>query len=370
MMVPILLVGTILASAQNPASNGRIQLKMSLGEEWDSNAARTLNLSPLDKESDLLTRVIGELNWTRPLNRSHSISGAILGGAKRFHSQQSEDVIVQNLSVGSRHILSPSWQLGTDLRFRMTRMRSVLRDYSLAQSNLRLHWLGVKSFQSQLVVTAKRFIFPTETRLNYYGGAATLGFSGKLSEYMKWRTTGTYERDGFDGNALTTVFDPGSNQQTVTFCDEKDSRFLQTCSSQRREDEVFLARVGISYQRLFLLNANLFFESRRSNSVYEDINRIGLTLSTTVETFAGIMLSLLTSIQYTSEQSLSQNLYQFQPEDDENQNRISVQLSREIISRVDLLIRYEYFSNAFATRDTLFTRQTAFVGLRFETQPS
>ncbi|MEE2900783.1 MAG: hypothetical protein VYC39_00555 [Myxococcota bacterium] len=370
MILVAVMLSSILIAAPGASNNNHVQLTMSLGEEWDSNAARTLNLSSLDKESDLLTRVIGELKWAHIVNPSNSLVGTVLGGAKRFHSQQSEDVIVHNISLGSRHKLSPKWKLGTDVRFRMTRMRSVLRDYSLAQGDLRLDWLGIKSVESGLTVSAKRFMFPTETRLSYYGGSVTLGFSGKLSEHMQWRTTGTYERDEFGGNALTTVFDPNNNQMTVTFCDEEDSRFLQTCMSQPRQDDILVARLGLFYQRFFLLRGNLFFERRRSNSVYEDINRVGLTVSTTLEMFAGIMLNALASIQYTSEQSLSQNLYQFQPEDDENQNRITLQLSREIISQVDLLVRYEYFSNAFATSDTLFTRQTAFVGLRFDTQSS
>ena len=303
MIAATMLIGSILIAAPESSNNSQLQLTMSLGEEWDSNAARTLNLSSLDKESDLLTRVIGELKWAHRLNSANSIIGSILGGAKRFQSQQSEDVIVQNISIGSRHALAENWKLSTDTRFRMTRMRSVLRDYSLTQTDLRLDWLGGNSVQSQLMTSAKRFIFPTETRLNYYGGSVTLGFSGKLSDHMRWNANGTYERDAFQGNALTTVFDPDNNQTTVTFCDDEDSRFISTCTSEPRQDDVVTARFGLYYQRLFLLSGNLFFESRRSNSVYEDINRVGLTISTTIETFAGIMLSALGSIQYTSEQS-------------------------------------------------------------------
>jgi uncharacterized protein with beta-barrel porin domain len=78
------------------------------------------------------------------------------------------------------------------------------------------------------------------------------------------------------------------------------------------------------------------------------------------------MVNALAAVQYTSEQSLSQNIFQYRPEDDENQNRITLQLSRVIHASLSGLLRYELFTNAFATNDTAFFRQTVFAGLSFE----
>lgn len=361
------LVGTMTGTAQSDESprSVRMSLRLLAGPEFDSNANRSLVISREDSKSDRLVRLVMDSKLHYRLSKVHSFSGSYLLGTKRFQEEDAEDVIVQNMVANSRHQVTERVHLGSVFRYRQTRMRSILRDYSLGRGGLRVGWKPVPMLDIWATGGGQRFIFPHETRLNYLGPYASAGLSWKTSPYFRWDFFAMFEQQYFDGNALTTVKPIGGSQLIATFCDDDDRRFRGRCKSQIREDRFFLGSVKVSYQRLFIVGTELQFQGKRSNSVYEDINRIRLSVFATRELGLGIIVNALAAVQYTSEQSLSQNIYQYQPEDDENQNRLSLQLSRTLYNSTSAVLRYELFANAFATNDTAFFRQTIFAGLSF-----
>jgi hypothetical protein len=360
------LIASPPTQLESKRSNTKLGFRVSVGEEWDTNVNRSLSISRNEAQGDLLTRLVSAASLHHQFRKNHYLLGTYVLGAKRFREAQDDDVIVQSLSLGSGHYLTENFRIETNARYRQSRMRSVLRDYSLGRGGLRLGWRSKKRIDYWIGGGANRFEFPSESRLNYSGVYGSAGVSGKVDKHLHWRVLTSLEKQFFDGNALTTVLAPWNGERVVTFCDDLDQRFGQTCFSPRREDSLVLGSAKVSYQHLFILGAEIQFQSRRSNSIYEDINRIRLSVFSTFELGYEIMVNALAAVQYTSEQSLSQNIFQYRPEDDENQNRITLQLSRVIHASLSGLLRYELFTNAFATNDTAFFRQTVFAGLSFE----
>jgi hypothetical protein len=361
------MTGEVSAETQSgeESRSARMSLRLLAGPEFDSNANRSLVISREDSKSDRLVRLVMDSKLHYRLSKIHSFSGSYLLGTKRFQEEDAEDVIVQNIVANSRHEVTERVHMGSVFRYRQTRMRSILRDYSLGRGGLRVGWKPVPMLDIWAAGGGQRFIFPQETRLNYLGPYASVGLSWKVSPYFRWDFFAVFEQQYFDGNALTTIEPIGGSQLIATFCDDDDRRFRGRCESQIREDAFFLSSIKVSYQRLYIVGAELQYQSKRSNSVYEDINRIRISVFATRELGLGIIVNALAAIQYTSEQSLSQNIYQYQPEDDENQNRLSLQLSRSLYNSASAVLRYELFANAFATNDTAFFRQTVFAGLSF-----
>ena len=370
MLAAILILSLVSGSSPSNTKaaleDTKLGFRLSVGQEWDTNVSRTLDISNSEASGDLLTRLVSAARLHHRISPRHHVISSYVLGVKRFDESEDEDVIVQNLFLGTRHFFSKHFRLEADGRYRQSRMRSILRDYSLGRGELKLGWRTKKNTDYWISAGANRFLFPNETRLNYSGIFTALGMSGKLDTHLHWRVGASLEQQYYDGNALTTVIAPWNNQRIVTFCDETERRFGDDCYAPPREDSLILSSAKLTYQHLFILGAELQFQSRRSNSVYEDINRIRLSVFTTFELAYEIMVNALAAVQYTSEQSLSQNIFQYQPEDDENQNRVTLQLSRLIHGSLSALIRYELFTNAFATNDTAFIRQTVFGGLSFE----
>jgi len=362
----LLIAATPKENAENKHDRARLSLRLSAGPEFDSNANRSLSISQDDSKSDRLVRLLMDTKLQYNFNKNHRIALAYVVGAKRFQEEGAEDVIVQNLYLSTQHKTPSTIRFESMFRYRQSRMRSILRDYSLARGGVKIGWRPRSNFDLWISGGGNQFVFPHENRLNYSGPYGSAGLYWKPSSYLRWDFFTVYEQQYFEGNALTTITPFGGNQLVATFCDELDRRFHGQCSSQPRFDAFFMGSIRVSYQRLFILGAELQFQSNRSNSVYEDINRVRLSVFGTYEIGLGLMLNVLAAIQYTSEQSLSQNIYQYQPEDDENQNRLTLQLSREIYQSISAILRYELFANAFATNDTAFFRQTVFAGLSFE----
>jgi len=152
----------------------------------------------------------------------------------------------------------------------------------------------------------------------------------------------------------------------VTFCDGSDDVAPPACTPTPRADRVITVGASAVYRAGFVLGGDITAWFQRSNSASDDFDRVRLSVFATLPLPWELVLSLAGAIQINSAVSLSEALSAFRPDDDENQNRLSVQLARELFGPIDGLLRWELYANEFATAQNRFFRQTAFVGLSFE----
>lgn len=341
-----------------------LDFRLVSGTEWDTNPGRTLDSINADPDGGALLRLTADADATLKFDGGHRIGAQYLLGAKRFFDQAAEDVVVHDLSVRSRHGLHEWFSARTHASARLSRIRSGVRDYTAGSAGGDMTFHPSRLFALTGGASFSRLEFPPEDRLSHAGPTVTfsalispleaLGFGARLQH--DWRK--------FDGNAIVPV--RVSDSLIVhSFCDGTDD-VMGTCIARRRDDTVVEASVYGFYRAGFVLGAEASMRLQRSNSAFEDFNRFRLAAYGTVGLPGKVVLSVRGAVQFITQVSLTETNFRFLPEDDENQNRVEIQLGRKLTDNVGVDVRYALYANEFATADVRFIRQTFFGGMSLE----
>ncbi|MEO1335691.1 MAG: hypothetical protein AAFV29_08600, partial [Myxococcota bacterium] len=165
----------------------RARLRLAAGSEWDTNARRAIQGAdvedstvafrdanrPFEVVSDGLARVVIESEAGLRLNEDNALRGHYVLGTKRFFSETTEDLLVQELGVTSEHRATQLLSLGVNGTYKGSRIRSGLRDYDVLTGGVSTTLLFGQSWQADLQARITRFMFDAEPRFNFWGPRAS-----------------------------------------------------------------------------------------------------------------------------------------------------------------------------------------------------
>ena len=369
-MAPWLLAAVLLSAAPGDAERTWLlepkgRLRLATGGEWDTNAERGVDGEEgAESTSGALLRLLieadGQLRWTA---QDHLQVRYVLG-AKRFFEQSAEDLLVQDLSAYSRHRLGRWFSGRVSGRWRQSRIRSGRRDYDLGLGGAALSLFPGAGFTVELRGSYSAFEFSPEPDFDNAG--PTLG--GELTWAPTSKLSFSAHLDhgwlGFSGNAFVLgreVRSDGSILSRPTLCATPQEQMLLSCRPLGRDDTELSVGGRAAYRGGFVLGGEALVRMQRSSSLLENIDRFRVSLFATFKLPLSLVFNVLGSVQINKGVSVtaSRNL----AEDDENQNSLKVQLSRQLIDELSVELGYALFASAFATASASFLRQTGYLGL-------
>ena len=362
------------------------RLRLAAGSEWDTNARRAVqgedvqggavafpNASrPFDVVSDGLVRVVVDSAGSLRFNERHSLRGHYVLGLKRFFSESTEDLLVQEVGLTSEQRWLSSVRTTLNGAYKGSRIRSQLRDYDVLTGGLGTYFRFSSSVTADVQARLTRFIFSAESRFNYWGPRASLGVT-----YRPYRRVSIAVRGGatgrfYDGRALVegvfvgTSGDENPDATILTFCEnpeaELEDGYRCTPAGQRRDIEA-IASLSISYRGPFLLSAQYLLRLQRSNSDFENIDRHRIELTATFPLPWRLTVNALGALQFNQGVSITDQ--KFLADADENQNNLNIGIQRPIFDDLYLEARYSLFTNQFSSADVTFFRHTAYLGLGY-----
>jgi hypothetical protein len=348
------------------AEDPSLELRLVSGTEWDTNAQRAvksdvflIDTSRREIVGDALLRVELDGKGHLPIADGHGIDLGYVLGAKRFFSEQSEDVLVHELQLTTKHDLSSLFRVEPFGRFRASRMRNSLRDYTRYGAGAEVALEPLAGWSVGAFGLYDRFAFGPEPGLSYVGPVAGGGVAWWPVDRLRLEISGAHAWRDYEGNAWQLI------DQGPTLCDGTDG--ITTCTPLPRNDTELSIGARALYRGNFVLGGEILARFQRSSSDFERIDRYHFSVFGTFGLPLGFVISLQGGLQFN--RGLSATQAQYLVEDDENQNSVELELGREIIDGLGAEVRYALYANEFATQEeTHFRRQTFYLGLsyRFE----
>ncbi|MFO0725745.1 MAG: hypothetical protein U1E65_18310 [Myxococcota bacterium] len=367
-MGPILALTLILSAALPDRTlilEPKVDLRLVTGTEWDTNARRSvvttqaLNAGPAEVGeaiADGLLRVLVDAEAILKLTPLDRLSLTYVLGAKRFFREESEDLVAHDLSFNSAHRLSERFTLETQARFRSSRVRSGLRDYTIGSAGGGLSFAAHDKLLIAVYGRAEAFSFGASDDYSYLGPTAELMIRFFPMQRLELSLFGGPVLRAYDGFAYRVVTSNDGSTAAVR-CDGSSAECPRTLRTDTEGDVGF----RVSFRGSFIVGGEGILRIQRSTSEIERIDRYRLSAYATIPLPWELTLSLIGALQYNHGTSASQQLYV--AEDDENQNSIAVQLGRKLMDPLRLDVRYALFANEFATAPARFLRQTVYLGL-------
>lgn len=350
------------------------EFRVSSGTEWDTNARRAIagatNIPGFGNAvvSDALLRLTVDAETTLRITSQDWVQLAYLIGAKRFFGEGTEDLLTHDLRLYTNHLFGSLVSFSVFGQGKANRMRSGVRDYTLGlgEASLSVHFTPELSLTARGRATSYDF---TDSRLAFAGP----GVGGELSwrPHRRIRVSAFADLDWRDyrGNAVVPLLDESTGQpfrNFVTLCDGTGDERLDgfTCVPVPRADTLLAVGTRVSYRGPVILGGSLLARFHRSNSDFENFDRFQASAFATVPLPFRFALSLLGILQLNRGTSVTQA--QFQADDDENQNRLDVQLSYRLADGLQVDAKYSLFADEFQNQAVDFIRHTFYLGLSYE----
>lgn len=343
----------------------RLDFRVALGEEWDSNALRAISSGAIGTGGsgsppsgpavgDAVTRLLVDAGGGLDLALGHSLDVEYVLGAKRFATRESEDLLVHDLRASTLHRLSERVSLGPWGVFRASRSRSSARDYSLGAGGLRADYQLTGAVTLEAGGSFFAFEFKPDPHLSYTGPTASGEVVVKPSSRLAFTLHLDYSWRFYARNGLVT-----SASRGTTLCEDP----AEACTPIKRQDRETAVALRGAYRGFVITGAEYLFRAQRSNSDYENTDRHRFSGFLTVPLPFEVTGNLVAAIQINTGVSVTQTRLPF--DDDENQNSLQAQLSRRLTDAVGLEVRYALFANQFSTAGVRFFRQTFYLGVSY-----
>ncbi|MCK6551701.1 hypothetical protein L6R52_38060 [Myxococcota bacterium] len=349
--------------------DAHLELRISAGGEWDTNARRAISgfrdpggTVTSSVVSDGSARLVADLSGSFALGAGHVLELGYVLGAKRFFAEGAEDLLVHDLRASSEHPLVEGLRLSTWGTLRATRMRSGTRDYSLGAAGLALGWSPVDTLVLRATGAFTAYDFDLDDRFSYRGPTAGGDVSWRPFDRVVVGARADYGWRRYDGNGLQVVFEPnriGVPEPRITSCEGT----AETCTPEPRRDTELQLAVRAAYRGKIVVSGEWMARIQRSTSDLESIDRHRFTLLTTFPLPFELTGNVLAALQVNSGVSLTDT--KFLVEDDGNQNTLQAQLSRRLGDGLSAELRWALFANQFTTSDVSFLRQTVYFGLSY-----
>lgn len=350
------------------------EFRVSSGTEWDTNARRAIaggtGLPGFGSQvvGDALLRLTVDAEGSLRITDEDFVQLAYLIGAKRFFQEDTEDLLTHDLRLVASHLFGRSFALSLFGQGKANRMRSGVRDYTLATGEGTLSYNITPELSLSARGRATSYDF-TDSRLAFFGP----GFGGELAwrPHRRFRVSlfADFDWRSYRGNAVVPLLEESTGMpfgNFVTLCDGTGDERLDgfTCDALKRSDTLLAAGSRIAYRGPFILGGSVLARFHRSNSDFENFDRFQLSAFATIPLPFRFVLSLLGILQLNRGTSLTQA--QIQADDDENQNRMDVQLSYGIVDGLQVDAKYSLFADEFQNQSVDFLRHTFYLGLSYE----
>jgi len=367
-----------------PARAGpQLNVSVEMGPELDTNATRLQELESAGEEpvTSGLLRLVGKGGMGLRLGSRHFVSLEYGGGGKLFWTEdaQSANELVQHLDLGWAVRLKSGvlWFNGS---YYDAFQQQSERDFRTGYGGLR--------FTMNHTPPSMEASFYLGYRGLQYKPLETYDFHGPMGgAYVKWALTSgdeDYQVDWTLGLSYTAAYRAysgmlmGLREKCPPDGSSSPSEVCIYPKGAAREDLNMVARAEVNY--LGNADATLWYaaEINTSNSFGETYVRHAVGLKFTAPLLWGVFFSAKGVLQIADmldpySQPVIQNLT-FVNIEEENRSRLSVQLSRDLVNRWSLNLRYSLFVNEATSKDVTsgqsdkptFLRQTLFLGVRFE----
>lgn len=370
----VLALGSTPETSRQLVLEPSAEFRVSSGTEWDTNARRAViggsDLPGFGDRvvGDALLRLTVDAETTLRVTPLDLVQLAYLIGAKRFFGEGTEDLLTHDLRLYTHHLFGRYVSFSLFGQGKANRMRSGARDYTLGlgEGTLSVHFSPELSLSMRGRATSYDF---TDSRLAFAGP----GMGGELTwrPHRRLRLSGFADFDWrrYRGNAVVALLEESTGQpfgNFVTLCDGTGDERLDgfTCEPLRRSDTLLAVGSRVSYRGPVILGGSFLARFHRSNSDFENFDRFQVSAFATVPLPLGFVLNLLGILQLNRGTSVTQA--QIQADDDENQNRLDVQLSHGLGEGLHIDAKYSLFADEFQNQAVDFIRHTFYLGLSYE----
>ncbi len=370
----IVLLAVVAQASTATTSNAKstVRARFTSGAEWDTNAQRAVREGemPLDAFSDLrevgdgLARVTADVSGRITSSRGLTAYLGYQLGAKRFTRERGQDFFTHQFFGQGAWRVAPL-TFGVAGSFRLSRIRSGLRDYNIGSGNafVRLEVLDNLFVGASGTFTGYRFLF--DDHFDYRGPSAGIDVQFTPVSRLVLFANANHHWRNYERNGLTTTT-IGTRPPFPSFCDEENSPAAgYNCVAElRRDTEIDLA-FGARWVSTFQLGAAYRLRAQRSTSDFENTDRHRITVDTTFEIIDDLTATILAVLQFNDQTAITDTLQQ--AEDDENRNNLSLGLRYAISDNVAIDLRYALYLQQFSTNDASYLRQLFFLGLGYRT---
>lgn len=369
-----LLLGPLAARA-DPSAAG--SLRASLGTEVDTNARRAIeptDAEPIDGaiQTDGLFRLVLDAYGRVDLGRGFELRGQFLGGAKRFMETTDQDQWSQYSSAELRKRWG-GFMLGVAGSFRITRLRSAIRDYAQQVAQLKSEVELGAQWVAGASVGWLAYQFEPQPDFSYSGPSASLSVRTTLTGGLVFGGWVEGYLQDYDGPILVLEDDVLNRgvlcTPTIADIPCEARRDVQVrVGGQLRYDGDWIG--GVSYQ-VSVQESNS--EERPGGGpngediALEDVVRHRIGAFATVPLVWQLLLSVQGAIQINDGTSLTDAL--LLGDEDENRTSLQAQIRRPLFADVAIEARYAFYTNQVGGGvDFDFSRHTVFLGLSVWTE--
>lgn len=354
------------------------QLQASAGPEIDTNARRSVSgdastvFGPGRGEGEVtdgLLRMLLDAQANLRIGARHQVYAGYVLGAKRFLTEDSEDLLTHTLSLESQHELGSTFDVGLSGWLRSSRMRSERRDYDLGIVTVRAGARVSEQVRVEVGADLRAFGFDIQPKFDFWGPQAFVRVRWRPTSALSFFVRGALAHRRYAGFALVTgtrELADGQVEELPVFCDGDPAEVAFDCepAGPRRDFEGQVQVGGRLRAGPLLLRGGYLVRLQRSTGVIQDIDRHRIFAQVTwalpvwrLTTNLMAALQLNNGLSDVSQQTIV-------AEDDENQNSVRLQLRRPLGAHVDAELHYALFANQFGSADVRFLRQTVSLGVR------
>lgn len=362
----------LLAQTGTSTSMGSVQARFTSGAEWDTNAERAVRagemplaaFGDLEEVGDGLARVTADVSGRVMPTRSLVAWLGYQLGAKRFAREQSQDFFTHQFFGQGAWFAADAWTLGVSGSFRLSRIRSALRDYNIGSGSAYVRWSPRRDLSIAATGTFTGYRYLLDDHFDYRGPSA--GLEATFAPISRLTISGgaTHHWRNYSRNGLTLTNDSG--RTFASFCDElfapDDDTFC--AGAIRRDTEIDLS-IGARYVGTIQFGGQYRLRAQRSTSDYENTDRHRLTADVTFGILDDLQATVLAVLQFNNQTSVTDTLQQ--AEDDENRNNLSLGLRYALSDHLALDLRYALYVEQFSTNDASYLRQLFYLGLGYRT---
>jgi hypothetical protein len=349
----------IIAGSSPIKAKVKTNLRIQLGQEYDSNATRIY----ISESSDMLLRLILDGSFSYSKN-NHQLAIKYIGGGKLFYDESDEDLLVNKLVGLYRFFPGKDWSLGTRFVVHDATMRRHIRDFFLGSGEVfkrsRInHWLEWElSLGGQYLFFKPDWEGYSLRKFSYMG--PSLGFRFYANSKIGLQSTLHYQLGArfYDGYASSL---DGTN---LVFT--KKDRFELRHSSGVR----FRYPIRYYADNMMILELGYFLSVNDSNSYGSSAiwHRVRLVCSAQLP--YGFTVHLMGTVQltdYTDGIYIEGDLYE--PNADENENSFIFRINYALSRGLSIVLHGGIYRNDFSSREFdvgNFERETIMMGLAYD----
>lgn len=336
----------LLICVARAASASDVDWSVKLGEEVDTNPARTIGER---SDTDAATRLFASVAGGGWLGDRWTLSGSGQLGGRVFASTSAQDMLALQASGAAAWWAGYSTWLGARASWKDRRERGGFRDYGRA-SALAEAGLALEGFDAVAAGGWSWFTYRPDHDLDATGPTASLRLVGRPSR--SWTLSAGYTATWRRLNEDRYVWD--TDEGAIAFSTEEDAR--------RDVLHAPYASVRYAHHRI-VVELGYQLIRNRSNSRLRSYVRHAVTPSLTFVPFGDLMVRGAVTLQRTTwdDGNLVDETVGL---DDENRNAVTVTLEHPLgPDWLAIEARYARYSEAFTGDDTLrFDRSVVYLG--------